>query len=110
MIKTKRIGQVRGWSNTTTAHHPSARPARPPARPLTRPLTHPPQAGTAPGAIEKVFINICQHEGVEKPVMVKRLNEEGEEVEGLNVPLSIGPPRACDDAKGVKVRERERVC
>ena len=27
---------------------------------------------------------------------------EGEEVEGLNVPLSVGPPRACDDAKGVK--------
>ena len=60
------------------------------------------QAGTKPGGIEKVFINLCQHEGVEKPVMKKRLNDEGEEVEGLNVPLSVGPPRPTEDAKGAK--------
>ena len=31
---------------------------------------------------------------------MKRLNEQGEEVDGVSVPVSIGPPRPCADNRG----------
>lgn len=40
---------------------------------------------------EKLFINLCIHDDVEKPAMKKKLNENGESVEGLNIPMSVGP-------------------
>lgn len=33
--------------------------------------------------------------------MKKKLNEEGEEVEGMNIPLSVGPVRNGKDKSGV---------
>jgi hypothetical protein len=34
--------------------------------------------------------------------MKKKLNDEGEEVEGLNIPMSVGPGRPCADKAGVE--------
>mmetsp|Transcript_19776 Transcript_19776/g.41093 ORF Transcript_19776/g.41093 Transcript_19776/m.41093 type:complete len:747 (-) Transcript_19776:64-2304(-) len=41
----------------------------------------------------KVFINVCTHEKVTEPRTVKRLNEKGEEVEGLSVPVAVSSVR-----------------
>ena len=38
---------------------------------------------------EKLLINILSHEKIDMPRMIKKLDENGEEVEGLNIPLSI---------------------
>lgn len=46
---------------------------------------------------EKVFINICSHDEIAKPGLKKRLDENGEEVEGMNVPMSVGPAREAKD-------------
>lgn len=46
---------------------------------------------------EKVFINICSHNEIAKPGLKKRLDENGEEVEGMNVPMSVGPAREAKD-------------
>jgi hypothetical protein len=40
---------------------------------------------------EVVYINLCIHDDIDVPGMKKRLNEEGESVEGLNIPMSVGP-------------------
>ena len=45
----------------------------------------------------KAFINLCVHEELAKPGLKKRLNENGEEVEGMNVPMSVGPLRMGKD-------------
>lgn len=47
----------------------------------------------------KIFLNICSHEALKEPHMKKRLNENGVEVEGWNIPLAIGPLRQCYDNK-----------
>ena len=39
----------------------------------------------------KVYINVCVHEDIDVPAMKTRLNDDGESVEGLNVPMSVGP-------------------
>ena len=49
----------------------------------------------------KVFINICSHEEIIEPSMKKRLNDMGEEIEGMNIPMSVGPPYSCKDKSGV---------
>ena len=38
----------------------------------------------------KTFVNVCTHPDVVPPRNVKRLNEQGEEVEGLSVPVAVG--------------------
>lgn len=48
----------------------------------------------------KVFLNLCSALELAEPHLKKKLNEEGEEVEGWNVPLAVGPPRPCSDHKG----------
>jgi hypothetical protein len=48
----------------------------------------------------KVFINVCFHDAVAQPKIQKKLDETGNEVEGLNVPLSIGQTRSCMDKTG----------
>lgn len=53
-------------------------------------------------ADKKVFINICVHEEIGLPGMKKKLNEKGEEVEGYNLPMSVGPERTCPDNKGIE--------
>ena len=52
------------------------------------------------GAPQKYFVNVCSASAVGAPKPTKRLNDEGEEVEGVSVPVSIGPPRATTDNKG----------
>jgi len=49
----------------------------------------------------KIFVNICQHEKLSKPALKKRLNEDGEEVEGMNIPMSVGAGRGAADKSGV---------
>ena len=55
-----------------------------------------PQAGVAGGIVEqsaraqqKYFVNICVHEAVGLPKPVKRLDEEGNEVDGVPARASI---------------------
>jgi hypothetical protein len=48
-----------------------------------------------------VFINLCQHSELAVPSIKKKLNEEGEEVEGMNIPLSVGQAKEGKDKSGV---------
>ena len=50
---------------------------------------------------KKIFINICSHEAISEPGLKKKLNDKNEEVEGWNIPMSIGPPRQDADHAGV---------
>ena len=52
------------------------------------------------GAPQKYFVNVCSAAAVGAPKPTKRLDNEGNEVEGVSVPVSIGPPRGCADNKG----------
>jgi len=45
------------------------------------------------GTQVKVFINICIHDVIDKPGVKKRLDDKGEEVEGINIPMSVGANR-----------------
>lgn len=49
----------------------------------------------------KVFINIVTHEKLQKPGTKKKLDAEGNEVEGLNIPMSVGAAHFEEDKKGV---------
>jgi hypothetical protein len=49
----------------------------------------------------QVFINLCQHSELAVPALKKKLNEEGEEVEGMNIPLSVGQAKDGKDKSGV---------
>lgn len=49
---------------------------------------------------QKVFINVTFHEAVAKPTMKKRLDKNGKEIEGLNLPLSMSAIRECSDRSG----------
>lgn len=49
----------------------------------------------------KVFINIVTHEKLQKPATKKKLDAEGNEVEGLNIPMSVGAAHIEVDKKGV---------
>ncbi len=49
----------------------------------------------------KVFINVCYHDQIELPAPKKKLDENGNEIEGLNVPLSMSPIRYCEDKTNV---------
>ena len=50
---------------------------------------------------QKVFINVCSHDSVFEPGIKKKLNEQNEEVEGWNIPMSIGPARNDVDHAGI---------
>jgi hypothetical protein len=50
----------------------------------------------------KVFINITTHETIDPPAMKKRLDESGEEVEGMNIPMSVGSLHMEKDKKNVE--------
>lgn len=50
----------------------------------------------------KVFMNICHHEQVGAPGLKKRLDANGEEVEGMNIPMSVGAGRYGEDKSGGK--------
>ena len=60
-----------------------------------------PEGMAAAGEVKSVkyFINICAHEAVGVPKQVKRLDDQGKEVEGVSVPVSIGPQNPCEDNK-----------
>lgn len=65
-----------------------------------------PQTGfvikTKSGNQQKLFINVTFHDAMEEPGTKKKLDEKGKEVEGLNVPLSMGPIRKCSDKSGIE--------
>ena len=48
----------------------------------------------------KVFINVCYNDMIEKKSMKKKLDDSGKEIEGLNIPISMGAMRTCDDKAG----------
>lgn len=50
----------------------------------------------------KVFINMAQHEAIDEPGLKKKLDENGEEIEGMNIPMSVGAPVWGEDKKGIK--------
>jgi hypothetical protein len=50
---------------------------------------------------QKIMINVCTHEEIDKPSLKKKLDENGEPVEGMNIPLSAGPSRQDTDKSGV---------
>ncbi len=49
---------------------------------------------------QKVFVNVCYHDAIEKMSTKKKLDGNGKEVEGLNLPLAMGPLRNCKDKNG----------
>ena len=49
----------------------------------------------------KVFINACSNDHIDEPSAKKSLDENGKEIEGLNVPVAVGPIRDCYDKSGV---------
>lgn len=50
---------------------------------------------------KKVFVNMTVHESIEKPSIKKKLDPNtGEEVEGMNIPMSVGVVREEKDKKG----------
>jgi hypothetical protein len=51
--------------------------------------------------ILQVFINVCKHAELAAPSIKKKLDENGEEVEGMNIPLSAGPARTGKDKSGI---------
>jgi len=51
---------------------------------------------------EKIFINVCQSDAIQDMSTKKQLADDGSEQEGLNIPLSLGPPRM-DRDKAKKV-------
>ena len=59
-------------------------------RPLTPTRTPKPQ----------VFINVCKHPELSIPSLKKKLDENGTEIEGMNIPLSAGPARSGQDKSG----------
>ena len=52
----------------------------------------------------KAFINVCSHEALSEPAPQKKLDAEGNEVEGLRVPVAVGEERRFVDDKGVGSR------
>ena len=48
----------------------------------------------------KLFINVCTSDNIAEPSTRKRLDAEGKEIEGLNVPVSVGSLRSCTDKAG----------
>jgi len=51
----------------------------------------------------KVFINICTHDTLQSPGLKKKLDEQGKEIEGMNIPMSVGPIKHSTD-------KREKLC
>ena len=58
------------------------------------------QTNNAAESGEKVLINVCYHDAIEKICKKKKLDENGKEVEGLNLPLAMGSIRKCRDKNG----------
>jgi hypothetical protein len=50
---------------------------------------------------KKVIINITSHEILEKPAVKKKLDKDGNEVEGINIPISVGTGREETDKSGI---------
>ncbi len=48
----------------------------------------------------KIFINVCYHPSISPSSKKKKIDEEGKEVEGMNLPMSVGPIRSCFDKDG----------
>lgn len=53
----------------------------------------------------KFFVNVCHDPSITPPKQTKKLDETtGKEMEGLNVPISVGPIRICKDVSSVECR------
>lgn len=48
----------------------------------------------------KIFINVCSSDAVAEPQNKMKLDNDGNEVNGLNVPIAVGPTRICKDHAG----------
>jgi len=48
----------------------------------------------------KVFINVCHSKHIKEPSKKKQLQPDGTEQEGMNIPLSLGPPYPIKTKKG----------
>jgi hypothetical protein len=51
-------------------------------------------------ATDKLFVNVTSSEAIAVPSTKKRLDAEGKEIEGMNVPVSVGSLRSCTDKAG----------
>ena len=94
-IKTMRMNESIGVSNDTNIDLPGEK------RP--KGITITPEPGfvvkTKRNSLQtKVFINVCTHEVIDKPGVKKKLDDKGEEVEGINIPMSVGANR-----KGISI-------
>jgi hypothetical protein len=47
-----------------------------------------------------MFVNICYHENLAIPALKKKLDDSGQEIEGINIPMSVGPLRKHNDKSG----------
>ncbi len=47
-----------------------------------------------------MFVNVCQAEQVDRPAPKAKLDADGNEQQGVNVPLSLGPGVSGKDRKG----------
>ena len=89
-IKTMRMNENIGVSNNTNIDLPGEK------RP--KGITITPEPGfvvkTKRNSLQtKIFINVCTHEVIDKPGVKKKLDDKGEEVEGINIPMSVGANR-----------------
>jgi hypothetical protein len=50
---------------------------------------------------KKIMVNLCIHASLDKPSLKKKLDENGEPVEGMNIPLSVGAAHESTDKAGV---------
>ncbi len=92
-IKTTTLGSYWNKSNQSTVSPPKSTTINDAATTTIEDLL-------ASSKTQKFFINVCYHQDIEPSSTKKKLNQEGKEVEGINIPLSIGPIRKCDDKKG----------
>ena len=49
----------------------------------------------------KIFINLCVHNDIDIPGIKKKLNDQGESVEGMNIPMSVGEGHKCTDKSNI---------
>uniref|UniRef100_A0A7S2P774 PIH1 N-terminal domain-containing protein n=2 Tax=Leptocylindrus danicus TaxID=163516 RepID=A0A7S2P774_9STRA len=60
------------------------------------------KTNTTASQTQKVFINVCCSDMIDEPGESTKLDDEGKEVTGINMPISVGPSRTCLDKAGEK--------
>lgn len=103
------ISSLKGDNSDPVAINPNGGINLPGAKSVPKGITITPVPGYVVKTREiatdmKVFINMCSHENIDGPGLKKRLNENGESVEGMNIPMSCGPGRNSVDKAGISCR------